>query len=369
MTLPSGVPITLQQIQAEYAVGSLSAAAVAAGIATLSGTDLQPDKTMQDFFGRRNYALSIDSSSITETSGSNTCSLTLSAGGISDLPTFVEIDYYIFGSGTVNWTVDGGGNVTSDFNVSAYSGNARILYGGEGVYYLRIGPFAAANLNTGGYARTILAIADSYTEGSETYSFTLCTIREYGGSNIRGGNYTYSLSNSVSVTISDTSLTPTLASFSPGSSPYSYENSTGNDPPSANTYIDLTFTNQGVVSVTDMTGNPPEVSNLPTQWFSPTGGGIGATYDIKITSMTGTVTGGSRSYYNIFGGGNTGVNPASYTLPDWLSLSSNQTIRVGIGSSPTSLCSAGITVQIAIAPSSNHASVATAQFSLLIGGI
>jgi hypothetical protein len=153
-----------------------------------------------------------------------------------------------------------------------------------------------------------------------------------------------------------------------GTAPYDYENSTGNDPPTASTAIELTFTNYGAITINDNTGYPPEVYNLPTQWFTPTFG-IGASYDIKITSMTGSCTGGTRSYYNIFGEGDTGTSPGSYTLPDWQILSSNLSIIVGIGSSPTASASTALVMQIAIAPSGDHSSLITAQFTLVIGAI
>ena len=158
-------------------------------------------------------------------------------------------------------------------------------------------------------------------------------------------------------------------SGSPFSAPYYYENSTGNDPPLASTSLNLTFTNQGVVSILDTTGDPGiAVSNLPTQWFTPTGGGIGGSYDIRITSMSGTCTGGTRANYTVFGVGPTGDDPNTYTTPTpWYALSASQTVSVGIGSAPIVGCGTNITFTVEIAPSGDHGSAITGVFNLNIG--
>jgi len=156
---------------------------------------------------------------------------------------------------------------------------------------------------------------------------------------------------------------------SPFSAPYYYENSTGNDPPLASTSLNLTFTNQGVVSILDTTGDPGiAVSNLPTQWFTPTGGGIGGSYDIRITSISGTCTGGTRANYTVFGTGPTGQDPNTFTTPTtWYALSASQTVSVGIGSAPIVGCGTNITFTVEIAPSGDHGSAITGVFTLNIG--
>lgn len=187
-----------------------------------------------------------------------------------------------------------------------------------------------------------------------------------------GPGPTTTTTTSTSTTTTTTTTSSGTAGFtgSPSGAPYDYENTTGNDPPSASTSIDLNFTNQGVVSTFDTTGNPPEIDNIPTQWFTPTGGGIGGSYDIRITSMSGTCTGGSRAYYNIFGAGNTGINPNTFTTPtSWYSLASTQTVKVGIGSAPIVGCGTALTFDVEIAPSGDHSSPITGNFTLVIGQV
>ena len=186
------------------------------------------------------------------------------------------------------------------------------------------------------------------------------------------GTTTTSTTTAGPTTTTTTTTSSGTAGFtgSPSGAPYDYENTTGNDPPSASTSIDLNFTNQGVVSTFDTTGNPPEINNVPTQWFTPTGGGIGGSYDIRITSMSGTCTGGSRAYYNIFGAGNTGINPNTFTTPtSWYSLASTQTVKVGIGSAPIVGCGTALTFDVEIAPSGDHSSPITGNFTLVIGQV
>ena len=205
--------------------------------------------------------------------------------------------------------------------------------------------------------------------GSGSTSQTITSTINVGSSPTTTTTTTAGPTTTTTTTTSTTTAGPGTLGYVGGTAPYDYENSTGIDPPISGSTLNLSFTNQGVVAMSDLTGNSPEVNNLPTQWFTPTGGGIGASYDIKITSMTGTCTGGTRAYYNIFGGGDTGTDPSLYTLPDWISLSTNQTIIVGIGSAPIVGASTGLTMQIAIAPSGDHSSPITAQFSLVIGAI
>ena len=192
------------------------------------------------------------------------------------------------------------------------------------------------------------------------------------------GTTTTTTSTSTSTTTTSTSTSTTTTTASPGtagftgspfSAPYYYENSTGADPPIPSVTLNLTFTNQGVVSILDTTGDPGiAVSNLPIQWFTPTGGGIGGSYDIRITSMSGTCTGGSRAYYIVFGTGPTGQDPNTFTTPTtWYALSSSQTVTVGIGSAPIVGCGTNITFTVEIAPSGDHSSPITGVFTLNIG--
>jgi len=182
---------------------------------------------------------------------------------------------------------------------------------------------------------------------------------------------TTTTTTSTSTSTTTTTASPGTAGFtgSPFSAPYYYENSTGADPPISSVTLNLTFTNQGVVSILDTTGDPGiAVSNLPIQWFTPTGGGIGGSYDIRITSMSGTCTGGSRAYYIVFGTGPTGQNPNTFTTPTtWYALSSSKTVTVGIGSAPIVGCGTNITFTVEIAPSGDHSSPITGVFTLNIG--
>jgi hypothetical protein len=132
----------------------------------------------------------------------------------------------------------------------------------------------------------------------------------------------------------------------------------------------LTFDSQGFVKMVDATGNPGiAVSNLPTQWFTPTGGSIGGTYDIRITSMSGFCSNdGVRSSYIIFGVGPTGENPNTYATPtSWYPLSSDQTITVRIDIIPEVGTGTNLTFTVEIAPTSNHSSPITGVFNLKIG--
>jgi hypothetical protein len=162
----------------------------------------------------------------------------------------------------------------------------------------------------------------------------------------------------------------------PSGSNYAYENLAGAefDPyiPTASASISLNFTNQGVVSIVDATGDTPTVDDLPIQWFTPTGGGIGGSYDIRITSMTGTCTAGSRSNWTIFGG----VvpipqnNPSALSVPtSWQPLDSTQSVIVAIGSAPIPFATTGLTFTVEIADRATHATdTTTGVFTLVIGG-
>jgi len=103
MTLPASVPIDLLQIQTEFASGSLADAAVAAGLATLSGTDLQPDKSMQDFLGLSNYSY------VSEYGGVYIASTAIKSAMVDVKPT-------IGGSFTVSVAHVGSGSDTSEPN-------------------------------------------------------------------------------------------------------------------------------------------------------------------------------------------------------------------------------------------------------------
>jgi len=60
MALPASGTITLQQIQTEFGTSGLAAAAVAGIPSTaLVGSDLQPDRSMQDFYGRSAYSVTL----------------------------------------------------------------------------------------------------------------------------------------------------------------------------------------------------------------------------------------------------------------------------------------------------------------------
>jgi len=190
-----------------------------------------------------------------------------------------------------------------------------------------------------------------------TYTFTIKATNAVGDSSYS------SASSSITTTSSST------VGFIGGTAPYAYINSTGSDIPLASTSLNLTFTNQGVVTILDTTGAPGFLSNLPTQWITPTGGGIGGSYDIRIRSMTGTCTGGNRSNYSIFGVGSIKTDPNSYTTPTpWVSLSSSQTLSVAIGSSPVTGCGTDITFDVEIAPSGDHTNSVRGTFNLFIGG-
>jgi hypothetical protein len=275
-------------------------------------------------------------------------------------------------SGTINsFTFNDPASIGHTANLANLGGSSAVTGNVTGLgYTLGIGAsqtftveYSDAGASNGTYSGNIVI------GGSGSTSQTITSTINVGSSPTTTTTTTTTAGPTTTTTTTTTTAGPGTLGYVGGTAPYDYENSTGIDPPISNSTLNLSFTNQGVVAMFDLTGNSPEVNNLPTQWFTPTGGGIGASYDIKITSMTGTCTGGSRAYYNIFGGGDTVIPPGSYTLPDWISLNTNQTIIVGIGSAPIVGASTALVMQIAIAPSGDHGSAITAQFTLVIGGV
>jgi hypothetical protein len=87
MALPSSGNITLSAIQTEFGSTSLRAAAVAAGLATLSGNTLTPPVKMRDFLGKSSFTATLYDYSTTGTytwvkpSGANTMAALVIAGG------------------------------------------------------------------------------------------------------------------------------------------------------------------------------------------------------------------------------------------------------------------------------------------------
>jgi len=178
-------------------------------------------------------------------------------------------------------------------------------------------------------------------------------------------------------TTSTTTASPGTLDFSPApsGSNYAYENPAGAEfnpyIPTASASIRLDFTNQGVVSIFDATGDTPTVNDLPIQWFTPTGGGIGGSYDIRITSMTGTCTAGSRSNWTIFGGVVPAPqnNPSALSVPtSWQPLDFTQSVIVAIGSSPIPSATTALTFTVEIADRATHTTTTTGVFTLVIGG-
>jgi len=127
MALTGSFPISLSAIQSEFGAGSLAAAATAASLATLNGTDLVPDIAMSSFLGRSSFSATLYDYvtpgvyTWTKPSGANTIEAICVAGGGAG-----------GGCDGYNGAGGGGGGQAYYFSI-AVTDNINILVGAGGV--------------------------------------------------------------------------------------------------------------------------------------------------------------------------------------------------------------------------------------------